>query len=195
MRSDLLPDGARLVPLTMHADERGVFTELFRQSWCSELVPVQWNYVTSRAGVLRGVHVHVRHSDYLIVLTGRARIGLCDLRPGSPTHLRHSAIEMGGDHLAALVIPPGVAHGFYFYEPSHHAYAVSEYWSADDELGCRFDDPGLGLEWPNPAPLVSHRDRALPPLRALEGAIPPWQPREPPRPAMTAAQAAPASAT
>ena len=57
-----LPAGVALRPLRMHRDERGVLTEIFRESWAG-LAAVQWNAVRSAAGVLRGVHVHVRHAD------------------------------------------------------------------------------------------------------------------------------------
>src|SRR3989304_9839168 len=79
-----LPAGVRLLPLQMNRDDRGVFTEVFRRSWDTGIEPVQWNFVRSQAGVLRGGHVHVRPVDYLIVLEGRASIGLRDLRRGSP---------------------------------------------------------------------------------------------------------------
>jgi dTDP-4-dehydrorhamnose 3,5-epimerase len=162
-----LPIGVRTVPLEMHRDPRGVFTELFRQEWFDKPRPVQWNAVTSEANALRGVHVHLRHWDYLIVLRGRALFNLRDLRTSSPTFGRTAAIEMSGERLAALIIPPGVAHGFYFHEPSLHVYAVSEYWDLADELGCHFADPELGLSWPRSDPLISPRDAELPPLRSL----------------------------
>ena len=170
----VLPAGVHLVPLDMHVDDRGVFTELFRQSWFDELTPVQWNVVHSEANVLRGVHVHVRHADYLTVVSGRAVFGLCDLRPGSPTAGQRARIEMDGTQLQALIIPPGVAHGFYFVEPSMHVYAVSEYWDQEDELGCHFADPDLALSWPSATPRVSSRDAALPSLNQLRSLIPPW---------------------
>jgi dTDP-4-dehydrorhamnose 3,5-epimerase len=166
-----LPDGVRLVSLAMHADDRGVFTELFRQSWFATLAPVQWNAVHSKANVLRGVHVHLRHADYVTVVSGRALFGLCDLRPDSPTAGLRAAIEVGGQEMTAVMIPPGVAHGFYFREPSLHVYAVSEYWDVEDELGCHFADPELGLEWPTATPLVSERDAALPSFSHLMNRI------------------------
>ena len=92
----------------MHHDARGVFTEIFRTSWEVGLTPVQWNAVTSAAGVLRGVHVHIKHADYLLIVRGRASIGLRDLRRGSPTEGSAALIEMSGATLTALTIPPGI---------------------------------------------------------------------------------------
>jgi dTDP-4-dehydrorhamnose 3,5-epimerase len=162
-----LPEGVRRLTLNTVPDERGEFTEMFRATWAPDVEPCQWNIVRSRPSVLRGVHVHFKHADYLTITAGHGLIGLVDLRPESPTYRSRGFIEMRGDRLNALIIPVGVAHGFYFFEASMHCYAVTEYWDMDDELGCRFDDPDLGLHWPNPAPLLSPRDRELPPLRDI----------------------------
>ena len=166
-----LPDGVRVTPLEPHRDERGSFTELHRISWGVGVEPVQWNAVRSHAGVLRGVHVHPRHDDYLIVSSGSATVGLRDLRPDSPTAGAATCVELRGDAPAGLTIPHGVAHGFLFHEPSLHIYAVSHYWDVDDELGCRWDDPALEIPWPDAEPLVSPRDAALPSLPELEATL------------------------
>jgi dTDP-4-dehydrorhamnose 3,5-epimerase len=167
----VLPAGVRLRELAPHGDERGVFTELFRDSWQLEVAPVQWNVVRSDANVLRGVHVHNRHADYLTLVGGRATIGLSDLREGSPSEGLGTTVELVADAPAALVIPPGVAHGFYFPEPSIHVYAVSHEWDPSDELGCRWDDPELRIAWPCDEPLVSPRDDALGTLSDLRAAV------------------------
>ena len=172
----LLPDGTLLRPLIAHADERGVFTELYRLEWETGVNPIQWNAVRSEAGVLRGVHVHVRHRDYLTLPYGRAVIGLRDLRRGSATEGLSVLVELSGDEPASLVIPCGVAHGFYFHEPSLHVYAVTEYWNPDDELGCHWADPELELSWPDQSPRVSDRDATSQSLRALLDELEPWQP-------------------
>ena len=162
-----LPDGVRLRPLTQHPDDRGVFTELFRDEWDTGVQPVQWNAVVSEPGVLRGVHVHPVHDDYLVVFSGRATVGLCDLRRNSPTHGTAAAVELGEHALQAITIPHGVAHGFWFHEPSLHIYAVSHVWNTADELGCPWDDPAVGIPWPEGTPHVSPRDAALPPFAVL----------------------------
>jgi dTDP-4-dehydrorhamnose 3,5-epimerase len=125
---------------------------------------------------LRGFHVHVRHRDYLSIVSGRATVGLKDLRRGSPTEELAALVPMAAEAMEALVIPPGVAHGFLFHEPSLHVYAVSHAFDPADELGCRWDDPDLGLDWPSTPTLLSPRDEAAPSLRVLREILEPYQP-------------------
>lgn len=169
------PIGVTLKDLEMHRDDRGVFTEVFRQSWFTENQAVQFNAVRSEPGVLRGVHVHIKHSDHLILPQGQALFALCDIRPGSPTEGMVSQVEMTEEKLQLLTIPPGVAHGFYFYKPSLHIYSVTEYWDLEDELGCRWDDTDLGINWPNSSPKISKRDETLGKLSDLKKILPAWK--------------------
>ena len=159
--------GARLRRLEPNVDARGSFTELWRRAWGLSGEMPQWNAVRSNKGVLRGVHVHLRHDDYLTVPMGLAVIGLCDLRTESPTHRAVTMVELGEHEPAALSIPHGVAHGFLFLEPSLHCYAVSRYFDPADELGCRFDDPDLAIPWPTRDVVLSRRDDQLPALPVL----------------------------
>ena len=175
-----LPDGVALHPLASHRDSRGSFTELFRDEWEVGVAPVQWNACSSEAGSFRGVHVHPRHDDYFLLLTGHLTIGLRDLRRGSPTEGLSSIVEMTGDPITAIVMPHGVAHGFYYHAPSLHLYAVSEYWSVDDELGCHWADPELEIPWPGQPTLVSERDATAPPLAQLLEQLEPSQPHQAP---------------
>jgi len=162
-----LPHDLRLTPLTPHGDDRGRFLELFRREWQTGVEPIQWNAVDSEAGVLRGVHVHPRHDDYLTVFRGRATIGVRDLREASPTEGATACIELSGEQPTAITIVHGVAHGFYFHEPSTHIYSVSHYWDMADELGCRWDDPALEIPWPQEDAQISPRDAELPSLEVL----------------------------
>ncbi len=163
----MLPEGVTVHDLTPHADSRGVLIEVFRASWSLEIEPVQWNAVSSAADVLRGVHAHWRHEDYLTVVAGRATIGLHDLRRESKTAGLSATVELTEHEPRAIVLPIGVAHGFYFHEPSMHVYGVTHDWDTADELGCRWDDPGLGIDWPCSTPTVSERDRSLGTLAEL----------------------------
>jgi dTDP-4-dehydrorhamnose 3,5-epimerase len=166
-----LPQGVELRELRSHADDRGAFTELFRAEWRLTVAPVQWNAVRSAAGVLRGVHVHRRHEDYLTVIAGRASIGLADLRGTGDVAETATVVELDSLRPRVITIPTGVAHGFLFHEPSVHVYAVSEYWDPADELGCRWDDPDLAIPWPAEPTSVSSRDRELPSLAELRAQL------------------------
>jgi dTDP-4-dehydrorhamnose 3,5-epimerase len=162
-----LPHDLGLHTLEPHHDDRGTFLELYREEWETVVAPIQWNAVHTNAGVLRGVHVHRCHDDYLVVVRGRATVGVQDLRRGSPTEGAAACVELSDELSTAISIPHGVAHGFYFQEPSTHIYSVSHYWDMADELGCRWDDPGLEIPWPQPEAQISPRDAALPSLDAL----------------------------
>ena len=159
---------ACIVTLVPQADLRGTFTESFRNEWRLGPEPKQWNLVSSHANVLRGVHLHVRHTDYMIVASGLVTFGWHDLRPESDTRGCSGSLELSGDRQAIVVIPPSVAHGFYAHTPAVQLYGVSEYWSVDDELGCHWADEDLGISWPVETPVLSARDTALPSLHELK---------------------------
>ena len=153
-----LPDGVVLRALTERTDNAVGAVELFRTDWSIDAAPVQWNFVHSEANTLRGVHVHTKHWDYLCVLDGEMLLGLHDLRPTSPTHLRSTFQVLRGDRPSGISVPPGVAHGFYFAAAAKYVYGTSTYWSRDDEIGCMWNDPELRLDWPVGSPILSPRD-------------------------------------
>lgn len=165
-----LPEGVIIKPLTPHRDDRGDFTEIFRREWGLIDHPVQWAFSSSHSAVVRGVHVHPVHDDFLIVLSGRMFAGLADLRPESPTYRSAACLEFSGEAPTGVKFPHGVAHGFYYAEPSAFVLGVTHTYDPADELGCRWNDPELGIEWPNmPAELiVSPRDLELQPLSELK---------------------------
>ena len=164
----LLPAGVQVKKLQSHQDSRGMFKELFRQSWIDETKIVQWNLVSSHANSLRGVHVHFKHHDYLTVLQGRLQLGLVDLRQQSPTENLSIILDLPADIDQIVLIPPGVAHGFWFPEPCTCLFGVSHYWDVEDEKGCLYSDAGLRLDWKlDGQPTLSEKDKQLPSLKEL----------------------------
>jgi dTDP-4-dehydrorhamnose 3,5-epimerase len=152
-------------------DARGDFAEVFRRSWDTGTDPVQWSLVGSRAGTLRGVHLHPVHVDYLTILAGTATVGLCDLRPDSPTHGLACAVPLDGARPSSIVIPNGVAHGFLFHSDAMSLYAVSHTWDPDDEVEMRWDDPLLAIPWDAEPKTVSERDLGARPVAETLGRL------------------------
>jgi dTDP-4-dehydrorhamnose 3,5-epimerase len=166
-------DGVRVIPLTAREDDRGSVTEVFRRSWIpgmSEMV--QGNLSVSRAGVLRGLHFHRKQADYWFVVSGTAFVGLYDLRVGSPSEGRKAEIRLPADEQrSGLYIPKGVAHGFYAETDLVLQYLVDQYFAGEDEFGIAWDDPEVGIDWPERHPVLSERDRRNPTLASVrEGA-------------------------
>ncbi|MEM9036999.1 MAG: dTDP-4-dehydrorhamnose 3,5-epimerase family protein [Actinomycetota bacterium] len=164
----------RLLRLDRHDDDRGSFTEVFCSHWETGIDPTQWSLVRSGTGVLRGMHVHLRHDEYVMVISGRMSVGLHDLRPGSPTRGRGAVYELHGGEDLCLTFPRGIVHGWLAHEPSVHLQAVSEaheFYGDDDNNGCHWSDPELGIEWPFEPTVVSPRADAFPSLAELRDSL------------------------
>jgi dTDP-4-dehydrorhamnose 3,5-epimerase len=160
--------------LITHGDERGSFSELWRASWLeglrdpgSGLDMSQANVSRSDAGVLRGLHFHLRQADFWVVLEGRAFVGLVDLRPllDGEQEISVNTLEMEpGD---ALYIPEGVAHGFFAHEALTLIYLVTNEYDATDELGFAWNDRQADVPWPVSSPVLSRRDASNPGLNEV----------------------------
>lgn len=151
---------AELFLLDQKNDHRGSFVEVFQKHWKSCIDPVQWSVVKSQANVFRGMHLHQRHDEYFSLLSGHCLVGLKDFRKGSPTEGEFSLYELYGKSMGALTFPKGILHGWYFFEPSTHLQAVSESYvdyGKDDNWGCKWNAPDLGIPWPMDSVILSER--------------------------------------
>ncbi|MGZ8661953.1 MAG: dTDP-4-dehydrorhamnose 3,5-epimerase family protein [Actinomycetota bacterium] len=161
--------GVHLRTLTVRGDDRGSLTEVYRREWVPGSREIaQANVSISRPGVLRGLHWHRRQADAWCVLTGVAHVALVDLREGSPTRLATFQRRIdAAEARFALAIPPGVAHGFCAETEVVLQYLVDAAYTGGDEFGLAWDDPALGLTWPEPDPILSERDRSNPLLSQI----------------------------
>lgn len=159
-------EGVKFTQVHAFGDDRGRFMETFRKEWFPERAwdIVQANRSDSQAGVLRGLHYHLHQVDYWFVVRGTVRVGMADLRRGSPTFGASQTIEIGDNNLMGVFIPIGVAHGFYTVTDATLSYLVDNYYDGDDEFGVAWDDPTLAVDWAVHEPILSGRDLANPTL-------------------------------
>ncbi len=162
-------EGILFHKLNTISDTRGDLTEIFRHQWIQRMGPVQWNYVRSEPDVFRGFHVHLDHTDFLVVLEGSMHLGLRDLRQESATFGQTFMTKLRGSDLTLVQIAPGVGHGFYFSESTSMVYGLTHYWDMSDELGCKWDDPDLNIDWgiSGGNPVLSERDKDAPSFQHL----------------------------
>lgn len=164
-------EGVVVVEPQPHADERGLFARTFcaREFEEAGLSPVvaQANLsFNHRAGTLRGLHFQrppAQEAKLVRCTRGRVFDVAVDLRPRSPTFLRHVGVELDAETRNALYVPEGCAHGYLTLEDACEiVYQVSEFYTPGVEGGLRWDDPALGIEWPAPIHVISEKDASWP---------------------------------
>lgn len=107
-------DGVVVYPLVRHSDHRGWLVELFRADQLPPDLTVAMAYVSQTApGVVRGPHEHIEQTDYFAFIgPGDFDVYLWDARVRSPTFGAHQVIRCGQSQPAAVIVPPGVVHGY-----------------------------------------------------------------------------------
>lgn len=160
-------EGVRLLEPPLFPDERGSFQEVFRSSWFDGVFgeAIQINCTRSRASSLRGLHYHMVQWDLWYPVIGSIRAALLDLRRESPTLGTAETLVMTGCGGRALLIPPGVAHGYLALDECTLIYVVNAFYDGSDEYGIAWDDPETLIDWGIDHPLLSPRDSGNPPLR------------------------------
>lgn len=150
-------DGACVFPSNAEADDRGVL-RAYRFSEAGLPAAMQFNVVSSRRNVLRGLHAHSHYDEYYIPVSGRMFFALADARRGSPTFGRTAAFWCYPEHAVGFRVPVGIAHGVYFADDGLLCYGISAYWTGVGEFECRWDDADLRIAWPCVDPILSVRD-------------------------------------
>jgi len=179
---DRLPtriDGLVLLAPPVHGDARGFFMETWRaDAWAQHGVPgdfVQDNHSRSRRGTLRGIHFQTHPGQGKLVRVARGKVFdvAVDLRRGSPTFGEWEACELDDEHGHQLWIPVGFGHGFcVLSETADFVYKCTNYYDGATEAGISFDDPDVGVQWPDVELLYSERDRDAPRLSEVADSLP-----------------------
>ena len=162
-----------------YSDERGFFSEIWRQDQMAEAGIearfVQDNHSFSVArGVLRGLHFQkppVGQDKLVRVSRGSIFDVAVDIRRDSPTFGKWAGLVISADEWNQLFVPCGFAHGFVTLEEATEVhYKVSAPYSPEHERAVRFDDPDIGIEWPVEAAalILSDKDRSAPVLAEVE---------------------------
>jgi dTDP-4-dehydrorhamnose 3,5-epimerase len=132
---------------------------------------VQDNLSRSSRGVVRGLHLQNPNTQgkLVSVLRGKVLDVAVDVRRGSPTFGRHVAVELSEENRRQLLVPRGFAHGFsVLSETADFFYKCDAYYSPQDEIAVRWNDPAIGIDWKVEQPSLSAKDAAAPLLADVE---------------------------
>ncbi|MGN0559367.1 MAG: dTDP-4-dehydrorhamnose 3,5-epimerase [Acutalibacteraceae bacterium] len=148
-------EGLYVIEPTIHGDSRGYFTETYNQNDMHEagldMVFVQDNESMSTKGVLRGLHFQKQYPQGKLVrvIEGSVFDVAVDLRSGSKTYGKWFGVELTEDNHKQFYISEGFAHGFLVLsDTAKFCYKVTDFYHPGDEGGLAWNDPEIGIEWP-----------------------------------------------
>lgn len=147
--------GLCVIEPAVHGDDRGYFMETYNQQDMAEhglnMVFVQDNQSRSRKGVLRGLHTQKQHPQGKLVRVIRGRVFdvAVDLRPGSDSYGKWYGVELSEENKKQFYVPEGFAHGFLVLsDVAEFCYKVTDFYHPEDEVGIAWNDPDIGVQWP-----------------------------------------------
>ena len=148
-------EGLFIIEPAVHGDSRGYFMETYNQNDMHEagldMVFVQDNQSMSAKGVLRGLHFQKQYPQGKLVrvIKGRVFDVAVDLRSGSETYGKWYGVELTEENKKQFYISEGFAHGFLVLsDTAEFCYKVTDFYRAGDEGGLAWNDPAIGIDWP-----------------------------------------------
>ena len=146
-----------LIEPKVFGDSRGFFLESFKQELFNQATGtkhdfIQDNHSRSSKGVLRGLHYQLNphaQGKLVRVITGAVFDVAVDIRRSSPTFGRWVGAELTAENHHQLWIPPGFAHGFVVLsDTADFVYKTTAYYAPETDRGILWNDPDIGIEWP-----------------------------------------------
>lgn len=148
-------EGLFIIEPAVHGDSRGYFMETYNQNDMHEagldMVFVQDNQSMSAKGVLRGLHFQKQYPQGKLVrvIKGRVFDVAVDLRSGSETYGKWYGVELTEENKKQFYISEGFAHGFLVLsDTAEFCYKVTDFYRPGDEGGLAWNDPAIGIDWP-----------------------------------------------
>ena len=161
-----------IIDVKTYGDNRGYFMETYKES-DFKAAGLDYNFVqdnqsSSRKGVLRGLHFQKTHPQAKLVrvLKGEVFDVAVDLRKDSPTYGQWVGVVLSEENKRQFMIPRGFAHGFVVMSDyAEFAYKCDELYHPEDEGGIMWNDPAIGIEWPEVGEIIlSEKDKLHPSL-------------------------------
>ena len=159
--------GVYIIDVKLYGDNRGYFMETYKEDDFRaaglDYRFVQDNQSSSRRGVLRGLHFQKTYPQAKLVrvLKGEVFDVAVDLRKNSETYGKWIGVLLSEENQRQLMIPRGFAHGFVVVSDiAEFAYKCDEKYHPEDEGGLLWNDPDIGIEWPEVGEIIlSEKDK------------------------------------
>ncbi len=170
-------DGPFVIVPEVYHDHRGYFMETFSERDFKE-IGITKSFVqdnesyTKKRGTIRGLHYQIApkpQAKLVRCVRGSVFDVMVDIRPGSPTFGRWTAVILNEFNHKQVYIPEGFAHGFQsLTDDVIVTYKVTEFYYREFDRAIRWNDPEIGISWPFDNPILSEKDRNAPLLKEAE---------------------------
>jgi|TARA_B100000929_G_C15358423_1_gene370123 dTDP-4-dehydrorhamnose 3,5-epimerase len=144
------------------SDKRGHFRELLKENKTNNKFPfIVASF--SKKNVIRGLHIQLKKSQgkYISVLKGKIFDVAVDLRKKSNTYGKYFGCILSEKNSKSIYIPPGFAHGFCALDKENYIiYSCTQYRNTNSEVGIKYNDKDLKINWPIKKPTISKKDNS-----------------------------------
>ena len=142
-------------------DSRGTLRETFNKKILNKKFVFEY-CTTSKKNVFRGFHFQTKNkqSKFVNVIKGKILDIVIDLRKNSKTFGKSMSVILSENNSKSIFIPPGFAHGFCTLSKENYiVYSCTKYRDKRYEIGIKYNDKDLEINWPIKNPIISNKDR------------------------------------
>ena len=160
--------GAFEIQLEFKEDVRGFFmrtydNEFFKKHGLDRTWVQESESFSRLKGTIRGLHLQLPpHTEAKIVrvLTGEVFFAVVDLRKDSPTFAKWASVIVSEENKKMIYASPGFANGFCaLSDIVDMQYKFTGLYNPKGESNIKWDDPDIGIVWPEKNPIISERDK------------------------------------
>ena len=150
-------------PPTVFEDFRGFYIETYNEelyhSWGIKDKFIQDDISVSDKGVLRGIHGDAETAKLVSCLAGKFYLVVINWDETSAQYRQWESFLLSEQNRTQIYIPPKFGNGhLVLSDRAIFHYKQTTYYNRSGQFTLQWNDPNLGLWWPNVNPIVSRRD-------------------------------------
>lgn len=166
--------GVKLIVPTYFEDHRGYYCETYskrtlKENGITDEFVQDNHFLSLKRGTIRGIHF--QNEPYaqskLIRCTRGSLLSIAvDLRKGSATYTKWTSVVLSAENRKQLYIPKGFGHAcMSLQDMTEGQYKVDCLYMPEHDRAIVWNDPEIGIEWPDIKVIVSSKDKQAPQMK------------------------------